>query len=185
MPIVTLQAAELAFGLHPLLDRADFSIDEGERVGLIGRNGTGKSSLLNVIAGPRGPRWRQPHAARRFEASFWSSRSRSYRRHRRYAKASRCAATLCPATITRTTNAIAGAWKRGWSNTCIVSGSTRPRTRCLRRAARKSAPRSRSPSRLTPDLLLLDEPTNHLDVDGITLVEDLLRKQPTSHRHHA
>ncbi len=33
---------------------------------------------------------------------------------------------------------------------------------------------------LTPDLLLLDEPTNHLDVDGITLVEDLLRKQPTS-----
>src|SRR5664279_3082165 len=33
---------------------------------------------------------------------------------------------------------------------------------------------------LTPDLLLLDEPTNHLDLDGITLVEDLLRKQPTS-----
>src|SRR5258705_13886009 len=51
MPIVTLQSAELAFGLHPLLDRAEFSIDEGERIGLIGRNGTGKSSLLNVIAG--------------------------------------------------------------------------------------------------------------------------------------
>src|SRR5947207_5537027 len=51
MPILTLQSAELAFGLHPLLDRAEFSIDEGERIGLIGRNGSGKSSLLNVMAG--------------------------------------------------------------------------------------------------------------------------------------
>src|SRR5450432_1672666 len=51
MLLVTLQSAELAFGLHPLLDRAELSIDEGERIGLIGRNGTGKSSLLNVIAG--------------------------------------------------------------------------------------------------------------------------------------
>jgi ATP-binding cassette subfamily F protein uup len=33
---------------------------------------------------------------------------------------------------------------------------------------------------LAPDVLLLDEPTNHLDIDGITLVEDLLRRQPTS-----
>src|SRR4030095_7622794 len=41
----------LSFGPTPLLDRAEFSIEAGERVGLIGRNGTGKSSLLNVIAG--------------------------------------------------------------------------------------------------------------------------------------
>ena len=51
MPLLSLQDAELAFGLHPLLDRAGFAVDEGERIGLIGRNGTGKSSLLNVIAG--------------------------------------------------------------------------------------------------------------------------------------
>ena len=50
MPLLTLQDAELAFGLHPLLDRASFAVDDGERIGLIGRNGTGKSSLLNVIA---------------------------------------------------------------------------------------------------------------------------------------
>ena len=50
MPLLSLQDAELAFGLHPLLDRASLTVDDGERIGLIGRNGTGKSSLLNVIA---------------------------------------------------------------------------------------------------------------------------------------
>ena len=50
MPVITLRNAELAYGLHPLLDRANLSVDDGERVGLIGRNGTGKSSLLAVIA---------------------------------------------------------------------------------------------------------------------------------------
>ncbi|MCX7055114.1 MAG: ATP-binding cassette domain-containing protein, partial [Proteobacteria bacterium] len=51
MPLLTLIDAELAFGAHPLLDRAEFSLEPGERIGLIGRNGTGKSSLLEVIAG--------------------------------------------------------------------------------------------------------------------------------------
>ena len=50
MPLITLRNAELAYGLHPLLDRADLSVEAGERVGLIGRNGTGKSSLLQAIA---------------------------------------------------------------------------------------------------------------------------------------
>ncbi|HSW34673.1 MAG TPA: ATP-binding cassette domain-containing protein, partial [Steroidobacteraceae bacterium] len=49
MPLLTLIDAELAYGLHPLLDRASFAIRAGERVGLIGRNGTGKSTLLKVI----------------------------------------------------------------------------------------------------------------------------------------
>jgi len=49
--LATLLDAELAFGLHPLLDRASLTVLEGDRIGLIGRNGTGKSSLLNVIAG--------------------------------------------------------------------------------------------------------------------------------------
>jgi ATP-binding cassette subfamily F protein uup len=51
MPLISLSRARLAFGHHPLLDGADFALDAHERVGLIGRNGTGKSSLLRVLAG--------------------------------------------------------------------------------------------------------------------------------------
>jgi ABC transport system ATP-binding/permease protein len=51
MALISLSKAQLAFGHVALLDHADFSLEAGERVGLIGRNGTGKSSLLRVIAG--------------------------------------------------------------------------------------------------------------------------------------
>jgi len=51
MAVISLSSAQLAFGHVPLLDHADFSLEAGERVGLIGRNGTGKSSLLKVISG--------------------------------------------------------------------------------------------------------------------------------------
>lgn len=51
MPHITLDNASLAFGHYALLDEASFQLDAGERVGLIGRNGAGKSSLLKAIAG--------------------------------------------------------------------------------------------------------------------------------------
>src|SRR4051812_24466881 len=51
MALLTLLEGELAYGELPLLDRAAFSMESGERIGLIGRNGSGKSSLLGVIAG--------------------------------------------------------------------------------------------------------------------------------------
>lgn len=51
MAVITLTNAQLAFGHVALLDRAEFSLEAGERVGLIGRNGAGKSSLLKIIAG--------------------------------------------------------------------------------------------------------------------------------------
>jgi len=64
MPYITLDKAALAFGHVALLDQVDFQLDEGERVGLIGRNGGGKSSMLKAIAGTQhlddGTVWRQP-----------------------------------------------------------------------------------------------------------------------------
>jgi ATP-binding cassette subfamily F protein uup len=66
MPYITLDNASLAFGHHALLDKASFQLDAGERVGLIGRNGAGKSSLLKAIAGTikldEGTVWRSPSA---------------------------------------------------------------------------------------------------------------------------
>ena len=51
MAVISLSNAQLAFGHVALLDHAEFSLESAERVGLIGRNGTGKSSLLKVISG--------------------------------------------------------------------------------------------------------------------------------------
>lgn len=51
MSLLFLQNGLLKFGHAPLLDQTDFTLEESERIGLIGRNGTGKSTLLKVLAG--------------------------------------------------------------------------------------------------------------------------------------
>ena len=55
MSCLTLKQVQLSYGLLPLLDRVDFSLSSHERVGLIGRNGTGKSSMLRLLAGLESP----------------------------------------------------------------------------------------------------------------------------------
>ena len=55
MALITLLDAQLAFGHVPLLDHTDFSLLESERIGLIGRNGAGKSSLLKILGGLEKP----------------------------------------------------------------------------------------------------------------------------------
>ena len=64
MPLLTFERLELAYGHWPLLDGASLVIEAGERIGLIGRNGTGKSSLLKIIAAINPPDagdvWRKP-----------------------------------------------------------------------------------------------------------------------------
>lgn len=64
MPLIRLSNVSIAFGTHALLKKADFQLDAGERVGLLGRNGEGKSTLMKIIAGDiyadEGDIWRQP-----------------------------------------------------------------------------------------------------------------------------
>jgi ATP-binding cassette subfamily F protein uup len=64
MPLLRLTNISIAYGTHALLKNADFQLDAGERVGLLGRNGEGKSTLMKIIAGnvlaDHGEIWRQP-----------------------------------------------------------------------------------------------------------------------------
>lgn len=64
MPLLRLSNISIAFGTHALLNNADFQLDAGERVGLLGRNGEGKSTLMKIIAGnihaDHGDLWQQP-----------------------------------------------------------------------------------------------------------------------------
>ena len=63
MPLLRLNQVSIAFGVNPLLDGVDFQLDCGERVGLVGRNGEGKSTFLKILAGEilpdDGEVWRQ------------------------------------------------------------------------------------------------------------------------------
>ncbi|MGZ8137135.1 MAG: ATP-binding cassette domain-containing protein [Methylococcaceae bacterium] len=64
MPLLRLTNISIAFGANALLKNAEFQLDPGERVGLLGRNGEGKSTLMKIIAGnilaDHGEIWRQP-----------------------------------------------------------------------------------------------------------------------------
>ncbi|MAT52064.1 MAG: ABC transporter ATP-binding protein [Porticoccaceae bacterium] len=64
MPLLTLTNLSLHFGSHILLDQVDFTLRKGNRIGLLGRNGAGKSSLMKLIAGDlaadSGDRWLRP-----------------------------------------------------------------------------------------------------------------------------
>ncbi|WP_404363087.1 ATP-binding cassette domain-containing protein [Marinobacter sp.] len=51
MPLLTLDGLSLSFGLQPILDKASLTIEAGERVCLLGRNGEGKSTLLKIVSG--------------------------------------------------------------------------------------------------------------------------------------
>ncbi len=175
MPVITLRNAELAYGLHPLLDRANLCVDDGERVGLIGRNGTGKSSLLGAIAGKialdDGEMARQdglrivlveqepelpPAATLRESLSARGHIDRLPDERDRWRADARLTEFLHRLGVDpeRTPDS--------------ASGGERKRAALALALA------------LQPDLLLLDEPTDHLDIDGIAALEELLLKGPTS-----
>jgi ATP-binding cassette subfamily F protein uup len=173
MTLLSLLSAELAYGLTPLLDQAACSLEEGDRVGLIGRNGTGKSTLLNVFAGRtalddgevqrrdglRVVTVEQEPELPPADTLFESLRQRGglenvedeRRRWRGEARLVEFASRF---------------GLDGTIDPARASGGER------KRAALALA------LSLEPELLLLDEPTNHLDISGIEQLEELLLKSP-------
>jgi ABC transport system ATP-binding/permease protein len=166
MPIVRLDKVSLSFGLKPLLDAATLHIRKGERVCLLGRNGEGKSSLLQLITRQiipdSGEVWVRPGARVASLAQEVSPASDASVRdmvmsgfEARAAHDDWQAELQADQVISRLEldqdapmSALSGGWRRR-----VMLG------RALV---------------AMPDLLLLDEPTNHLDIDAITWLEDMM-----------
>lgn len=169
---LTLQNAELAFGDQPLLDHADLTVADGERIGVIGRNGTGKSSLLKVVAGldklDDGTRTVMdglviayveqepflPPAQNILESLIERGKFNDVAdEQEKWKKIARLEEYLHRFGL-KSDQALQG-----------TSGGEKKRAALALAFAIQS------------DLLLLDEPTNHLDIDGILILEELIKNE--------
>jgi ATP-binding cassette subfamily F protein uup len=181
MSLITLLNAHVAFGERPLLDGAQLTVQAGERLGLIGRNGTGKSTLLGVLTGktqldegelkrregmrlvlveqepqlPPAETLQDSLLLRAKGCMTWNvGDPADEREHWRFE--SRLEEFLHRFGLAGTTAPVS------------CSGGERKRAELALALA------------LQPDLLLLDEPTNHLDFEAIERLEDLLLRVPAA-----
>ena len=169
MAILTLREVSLGFGGPPLVDHVDWTVDRGERICLLGRNGEGKSTLLKLIDGELSPdggeivRQQGLRVARlpqevpqdvslRTGGSVFDEVAAGLRAtgHERQGAEHRIEAVLSRMELSReaTFRSLSAGMKRRVLLAKAIVGE--------------------------PDILLLDEPTNHLDIDAIRWLEDFL-----------
>jgi ABC transport system ATP-binding/permease protein len=187
--LLTLTRAHLAYGHVPLLDGTDFALEAGERVALIGRNGTGKSSLLKILTGLEKPDdgllqvqtgVRRIYVAQEptfksgatvFEAVAEGVAAARALRERYQAHAPNEDLDALQTQIEalngwtweqRVAQALQRLHLDAEAHVDELSGGTQKRVALAQALV------------AAPDVLLLDEPTNHLDIDAIEWLQDLL-----------
>ncbi|MEI6720975.1 MAG: ATP-binding cassette domain-containing protein, partial [Betaproteobacteria bacterium] len=206
MPLIQLSEVSLAFGHVPLLDHVDLVIEPGRRIGLIGRNGTGKSSLLRVIEGTSkcddGKVWRAPDlklATVSQEPLFEPGLTVFEAVAEGLGKGNQLLVEYHAAAHAfaedHENEALAARMHElqeqldatnGWSlqhkvDSTLTRLSLDPDRKVdeLSGGLKKRVALARALV-LEPDLLLLDEPTNHLDVASIEWLEGVMQSYPGS-----
>ncbi len=187
MALLTLSNAQLAFGHVPLLDHTDFALEIQERVGLIGRNGAGKSSLLKILGGLEKPDDGLLQLQQGLQVAYVAQEPQLDGQASVFEAVRAGLAPLLALidaytagqgdldTLQRQIEAQDGwTWEQrvqetlqrlrldGAARVGTLSGGTRKRVALAQALVRR------------PDVLLLDEPTNHLDLDAIEWLEGLL-----------
>jgi ABC transport system ATP-binding/permease protein len=167
MPLVTLDRVSIAYGHLPLLDEVALQVDARERVSIIGRNGTGKSTLLKILSDEVSPDsgtvWRQPSLrVARLEQDVPLSAHRSVfevvaEGHTHHLEEDEAwlrehHVDLILSRLELPADAIVDTLSGGWRRRVLLARALVGQ----------------------PDLLLLDEPTNHLDIDAIQWLEGFL-----------
>ncbi len=192
MPLLRLADVSLAYGHLPLLAHVDFEIERGERVCLVGRNGTGKSTLFRVVSGQAAPDegelWRPPElriahleqevpgdtAASVFDVVA-GGLGELGRLLTEYHHAALDGALESLATLQAGIEAHGG-WNVAQKVESVLSRLNLPADRRLADCSggiRRQVMLARALVS-EPDLLLLDEPTNHLDLDAVVWLEKWL-----------
>ncbi len=196
MSLLRLDKVSLNFGTHVLLDNVDFQISRGERIGLLGRNGAGKTTFMKLIAGAiqpeSGERWLRPNTRVAWlEQSLPEGDDKTVydmvaeglaevgELLKQYHHLTSGAEDADMTKLARVQDQLEA--KQGWSlgqkvDTIISQLQLSPDQKLAELSGgwRKRVALARALVR-DPELLLLDEPTNHLDIPAIEWLEKQLQ----------